>query len=77
LINNVASLFSWRLGGLTLSTQPDLNQGPLPVGNYDLTYSFRDFLGRDHSAGFKLKVLSPDAFKRQIVAPIAARSVLM
>lgn len=68
----VASNFVWRLNGQVVGTAPDLVINAPAVGSYTLTYSYRDFLGREYSYSGPLVVLSPDAYQRRISAALSA-----
>lgn len=74
-MNYAAKNFHWSVDGNTVSTSSSL-QIHLPVGVHKMSVSHQDFL--DHSYTFTtiITVLSPDQYKRKIVAPIAT-SVLL
>jgi hypothetical protein len=71
----VARNFTWKLNGATLSTIPILVFF-LPAGEHMLEFSHEDFLGRKYSYSAPVRVLTPADYDAQILAPLAAQSVL-
>ena len=67
-INFVASNFLWQIDGQQFSG-PTL-EIDLGVGDYVLTFSYQDFLGRNYSYSGPVRVLDEDAFNAEVVAPM-------
>lgn len=70
-----AKNFLWRINGANVGNSNSL-QTVLPVGTHQLSVTHQDFLNRQYNYNSKVIVLTPDKFRRKIVAPIAT-SVLL
>lgn len=69
-MNVVANNYIWRINGVPRSTTPVLAYEPPGAGQYTLEFSYVDLLGRDYYYSGVVRVLEPEAFDAQIVAPI-------
>jgi hypothetical protein len=75
-ISYVANGFAWKLGSSVLSTQPSLAVPSLPVGEYNLSLTHGDFIGRAYSAQVHVRVLTTKEYASTVLAPIASASAL-
>lgn len=71
----VANDHLWSIDGLFLDT-PAINHQMFNPGDYELYYTFTDFLDRDYDLTTTVRVLNPDDFNLEIAAPQAAMFVL-
>jgi hypothetical protein len=72
-INVVAGNFNWQINGVTRSTSSTLTYDLPGAGEYALEFSYDDLLGRPYTYSGVVRVLEPEDFAAQIVAPLTTQ----
>lgn len=65
-------LFGWSLNGTVYSTSPYLSVYMMAAGDYSLSVSQVDLLGRTYALSSTVKVLSTEDFEATVSGPVAA-----
>ncbi len=69
--------FQWKVDGVVKSTGDTLNTTFAGAGTHTVQFTYRDFLDREYSSTFTVRVLSPAAFNQQMAAVEQAQLVMM
>lgn len=68
----ISNSFAWKLNGSTYSTGYSLDALMSTAGDYSLSFTHKDFLGRSYSTSTTVRVLTAADFNAQVAGPVAA-----
>ena len=69
--------FQWKVDGVVKSTGDTLNTTFAGAGNHTVQFTYRDFLDRDYSSTFTVRVLDAATFNEQMAAVEEAQLLMM
>ena len=77
IIDNVANNFVWELNGIVVGTGATLTLPLNAAGNYTLSFSYDDFLGRHYTYGGTVRVLTNAQFEAEAAQLATINTTLM